>query len=650
MLGVCYYPEHWGVEKVEEDFRRMKELGIEYVRIGEFAWSRIEPERGRFNWEWLDRTLEAAERMGLKVILGTPTATPPKWLVDEHPEILPVDREGRVKNFGSRRHYCFSSQVYREEAKRIVSIVAGRYGKHPAVVGWQTDNEYGCHDTVRCYCPRCRKAFQKWLERRYEGDIDKLNRAWGTVFWSQEYRTFEEIELPNLTPAGPNPSHLLDYYRFASDQVMEFNRLQVEIIRELSPGRFVTHNFMAGFTDFDHYKISKDLDFASWDNYPLGHTLVFLRAKGESKNPFNRVGHPDIISFSHDLYRGVGKGRFWVMEQQAGPVNWAPYNLWPAEGAVRLWTWQAFAHGAEVVSYFRWRQAPFAQEQMHSGLLAPDSSPSQGYQEVKQVFEELKGVDLSEPVKSEVALVFDYETAWVFSIQPHGEGVNYLDLVLRFYSALRGLGLNVDIVSADSLLDGYRMVVVPSLAIVREEALENFKKYSGVLVIGPRSGSKTETFQIPEEMPPGLLKEIIPVEVKRVESLGTGNVEVLLWDGKKYPVTIWREDVDPTIAEVVARFEDGPGAIFRKENVYYLAFWPDREFLLDLFEKLMKETGHVVRRLPEGVRIQKRGDIVFAFNFTPEEIEIEIPEGSQMILGDHKLPPYSLAIWKETGR
>ncbi|MDK2786288.1 MAG: beta-galactosidase [Thermotoga sp.] len=647
MLGVCYYPEHWGVEKVEEDFRRMKELGIEYVRIGEFAWSRIEPERGRFNWEWLDRTLEAAERMGLKVILGTPTATPPKWLVDEHPEILPVDREGRVKNFGSRRHYCFSSQVYREEAKRIVSIVAGRYGKHPAVVGWQTDNEYGCHDTVRCYCPRCRKAFQKWLERRYEGDIDKLNRAWGTVFWSQEYRTFEEIELPNLTPAGPNPSHLLDYYRFASDQVMEFNRLQVEIIRELSPGRFVTHNFMAGFTDFDHYKISKDLDFASWDNYPLGHTLVFLRAKGESKNPFNRVGHPDIISFSHDLYRGVGKGRFWVMEQQAGPVNWAPYNLWPAEGAVRLWTWQAFAHGAEVVSYFRWRQAPFAQEQMHSGLLAPDSSPSQGYQEVKQVFEELKGVDLSEPVKSEVALVFDYETAWVFSIQPHGEGVNYLDLVLRFYSALRGLGLNVDIVSADSPLDGYRMVVVPSLAIVREEALENFKKYSGVLVIGPRSGSKTETFQIPEEMPPGLLKEIIPVEVKRVESLGTGNVEVLLWDGKKYPVTIWREDVDPTIAEVVARFEDGPGAIFRKENVYYLAFWPDREFLLDLFEKLMKETGHVVRRLPEGVRIQKRGKYTFAFNFSPHETEVEIPGDARIVLGDRKVEPYSLVVWEE---
>ncbi|KHC91510.1 beta-galactosidase [Thermotoga sp. Mc24] len=647
MLGVCYYPEHWGIEKVEEDFKRMKELGMEYVRIGEFAWSRIEPERGKFNWDWLDKTLELAEKMGLKIVLGTPTATPPKWLIDEHPEILPVDKDGRMKNFGSRRHYCFSSPVYREEVKRIVTIIAKRYGKHPAVVGWQTDNEYGCHDTVRCYCPRCKKAFQKWLERKYEGDIKKLNEAWGTVFWSQEYRSFNEIELPNLTPADPNPSHLLDYYRFASDQVVEFNRIQVEIIREYSPERFITHNFMSGFTDFDHYKLSKDLDFATWDNYPLGHTLVFLRMKGETKNPFDRVGHPDIISFSHDLYRGVGRGRFWVMEQQAGPVNWALYNLWPAKGAVRLWTWQAFAHGAEVVSYFRWRQAPFAQEQMHSGLLAPDSAPFPGYHEVKQVFEELKNIDIKEPVKSEVALVFDYETAWVFSIQPHGKGVNYLDLVFRFYSALRRLGLNVDIVAPGSSLDGYKMVVVPSLAIVREEVLDMFKRYGGLLVFGPRSGSKTETFQIPPEMPPGLLKELIPVEVRQVESLGD-NVETLVWSGKEYPVSIWREDVDPTITEVIARFKDGFGAIFRKDNVFYLSFWPDREFLVDFFEKFSKEVGIEIKRLPEGVRIQRRGEYVFAFNFTSEEVDLEIPAKVQIVLGDQKIPPYGLLLWKET--
>ncbi|AIY87262.1 MULTISPECIES: beta-galactosidase [unclassified Thermotoga] len=649
MLGVCYYPEHWGIERVEEDFRRMKELGIEYVRIGEFAWSRIESERGKFNWDWLDKTLELAEKMGLKIVLGTPTATPPKWLIDEHPEILPVDKDGRVKNFGSRRHYCFSSPVYREEVKRIVTIIAKRYGKHPAVAGWQTDNEYGWGSTTRCYCSSCKKAFQKWLERKYEEDIEKLNKAWRTVFWSQEYRSFDEIELPNLTPADPNPSHLLDYYRFASDQVVEFNKLQVEIIREYSPGRFITHNFMGGFVDFDHYKLSRDLDFASWDNYPLGHTLVFLRMKGETKNPFDRVGHPDIISFSHDLYRGVGRGKFWVMEQGAGPVNWAPYNLWPAKGAVRLWTWQAFAHGAEVVSYFRWRQAPFAQEQMHSGLLAPDSVPSPGNHEVGQVFEELKNIDINEPVESEVALVFDYETAWVFSIQPHGEGVNYLDLVFRFYSALRRLGLNVDIVPPGSSLDGYKMVVVPSLAIVKEEVLDTFKKYDGLLVLGPRSGSKTETFQIPPEMPPGLLKEIIPVEVRQVESLGD-NVETLVWNGKEYPVSIWREDVDPTITEVIARFKDGFGAIFRKENVFYLAFWPNGDFLVDFFEALSKESGIETKRLPEGVRIQRRGEYVFSFNFTSEEVDLEIPTKVQIVLGDQKIPPYGLLIWKENER
>jgi beta-galactosidase len=327
-------------------------------------------------------------------------------------------------------------------------------------------------------------------------------------------------------------------------------------------------------------------------------------------------------------------------------VNWAPYNLWPAKGAVKLWTWQAFAHGAEVVSYFRWRQVPFAQEQMHSGLLAPDSAPSPGYHEVKQVFEELKNIDINEPVKSEVALVFDYETAWIFSIQPHGEGANYLDLVFRCYSALRSLGLNVDIVPPGSSLDGYKMVVVPSLAIVKEEVLNTFKKYDGLLVLGPRSGSKTETFQIPPEMPPGLLKELIPVEVRQVESLGY-NAETLIWNGKEYPVLIWREDVDPTITEVIARFKDGFGAIFRKDNVFYLSFWPDREFLVDFFEALSKESGIETKRLPEGIRIQRRGEYVFSFNFTSEEVDLEIPAKVQIVLGDQKIPPYGLLIWRE---
>jgi len=645
VLGVCYYPEHWKREMVREDFRKMKELGIQYVRMGEFAWSRIEPSPGKFDWEWLDEVLDWAYEEGLKVILGTPTATPPKWLVDRHPEILPVDREGRVKKFGSRRHYCFSSPVYREEARRIVTLMAKRYGKHPAVVGWQTDNEYGCHDTTRCYCERCKKAFQRWLEVKY-GDIESLNKAWGTVFWSQEYRSFDEIELPNLTVADPNPAHVLDFFRFSSDQIRSFNRMQVEIIREHSPGRFITHNFMGGFTEFDHYALSQNLDFASWDNYPLGHTAVFLKMLGEKENPFARVGHPDFAAFCHDLYRGVGKGRFWVMEQQVGPVNWAPYNPCPADGVVRLWTWEAFAHGAEVVTYFRWRQVPFAQEQMHSGILWPDSSPTPGYHEVKRVAEELKRIELPSTRRSPVALIFDYEAAWVFSIQPHGEGIHYLDLVIRFYTALRRLGIDVDVVPPIASLHGYKFVVVPSLPIVRKEYLDNFEEYEGFMVFGPRTGSKTEHFQIPPELPPGILQSILPLKVTHVESLGPIR-ETVLWGDKEYHVGVWKEWIRSSL-EPIARFSDGRGALFRNRKYFYIAFWPTEEFLMDLFEQLADEAGLKTNRLPEGVRVRKRGDLTFAFNYTDRKVTLPF-DGVNFLIGGRELEPYGVSIWREPG-
>lgn len=189
VLGVCYYPEQWPRKLWKKDARRMRALGIEYVRVGEFAWAKLEPAPSSFRWRWLDEALSVFEKAGLKVVLGTPTAAPPKWLVDKYPEILPVDHEGKTRKFGSRRHYCFSSPVYRAETERIVTTLADRYGDHPAVVSWQLDNEYGCHDTVRCYCPRCRDAFRGWLKERYR-DIEALNEAWGAVFWSQSYRNF----------------------------------------------------------------------------------------------------------------------------------------------------------------------------------------------------------------------------------------------------------------------------------------------------------------------------------------------------------------------------------------------------------------------------------------------------------------------------
>ena len=319
MLGACYYPEHWPEEWWAKDAQRMRELGIAYVRIGEFAWSRCEPRREEFAWGWLDRAIDALAAAGLKIVLGTPTATPPKWLMDEYPEIQPTDEEGRPRGFGSRRHYTFSSQAYRRESARIVEALAGRYGRHPALVGWQTDNEYGCHGTALSWGAEDLKAFRVWLRQNYQSP-EQLNQAWGSAFWSMEVQTFDEVALPNLTVTEPNPAARLDYWRFKSEEVAAYDRMQCEIIRRHSPGRWITHNFMGFFNDFDHWRLADHLDFAAWDSYPIGLVERFPFSEPE-RNRWQDTSHPDVAAFHHDLYRGVGRGRFWVMEQQPGPVE-----------------------------------------------------------------------------------------------------------------------------------------------------------------------------------------------------------------------------------------------------------------------------------------------------------------------------------------
>jgi len=264
---------------------------------------------------------------------------------------------------------------------------SARYGRNPHVRAWQVDNEYGDHDTIHSWSDAALTAFRQWLGKRY-GTIDGLNRAWGTSFWSMRYNSFDEVELPNQIVDEPSPTHLLDFRRFSSDQVLRFHRAQVEILREMAPGLPITHNFMNQHIDFDHHGISPDIDVASWDVYPLGNLIHGRLPQGEKERLLRR-GDPDQPSFNHDLYRGVGKGRVWVMEQQPGPVNWAMQNQAPMDGMIRLWTWLAFAHGCEMVAYFRWRQVPFAQEQFHSGLQLPDGTPDQAYHEVASIAREM---------------------------------------------------------------------------------------------------------------------------------------------------------------------------------------------------------------------------------------------------------------------
>ncbi len=658
-LGVCYYPEHWPTEQWPVDAQRMREMNIRWVRIAEFAWSRIEPSPGKFDWGWLDQAIDTLHAQGLKVVMCTPTATPPKWLVDQMPDMLAVDALGHQRHFGSRRHYCFSHEGYLEQSRRITHAVAERYGNHPGVAAWQTDNEFGCHNTAISYSDAALTGFRNWLAERY-GCVDKLNQAWGTVFWSQEVRSFGEVGLPNLTVTEANPSHRMDFQRYNSWAVARFQKAQYQLLKALSPGRPVSHNFMGFYTEFNHHEVAQNLDIATWDSYPLGFTQdYFLSA--EEKVRYARTGHPDVPSFHHDLYRGMcasvrsdapAHGRWWVMEQQPGPVNWAQWNLAPHDGMVRLWTWQAFAHGAEVVSYFRWRQAPFAQEQMHTGLNRPDFSLDQGGVEALQVGQELAALSDAMPagdltVHNRVALVFDYEGLWMGQIQPQGKDHNGLALAFRIYSALRQLGLDVDIVSPAAPLAAYALIVFPVSTHISDELLEQLNSSSAQLVFAPRAGSKTQALHIPPGLAPGPLQSLLGLLVKRVASLPPGFEESGRLLGQSTTVTGWFEDVSLNGAEAIGSLTDGRPLVALNGRACYVAGGLDSLAWQNLLSNRAQAAGLSTERLPVDLRVSRIGDHAVVMNFSDQALEWSPAAGtSDPVLGESRVAARGLSIWR----
>ncbi|MCT8329406.1 beta-galactosidase [Albidovulum sediminis] len=651
-LGVCYYPEQWDESLWAEDAARMVALGLTWVRIAEFAWARIEPAPGRFDWGWLDRAVEVLGSAGLKVILCTPTAAPPKWLVDLHPDILPVAADGTVRKFGARRHYCFSSPRYREEAARITRAVAERYGRNPHVQAWQTDNEYGDHDTVHSYSPAALAAFRDWLRARY-GTIGALNRAWGTSFWSMAYSDFGQIELPNNLVEEPSPTHRVDFLRFSSDQVRSFNRAQVGIIRRLSPGRPVTHNYMNQNTDFDHFAVGEDLDLASWDVYPLGG-LVHGRLPEAMKARYLRTGDPDQTAFNHDLYRAVGRGRVWVMEQQPGPVNWAVANPAPRDGMVRLWTWLAFAHGCEMVSYFRWRQAPFAQEQYHTGLLHPDSTPDQAFHEVAAVVAEAQALPPLPPrAQARVALVLDYPSRWAGQALPQGQGCNPAHVALDWYAAARRHGVEVDIIGQHSDPEGYDLILAPDLIMADAGFLGRVKAAGAKILFGPRSGSKTAEMQTPEGLAPGPLRAMLDMRVSRVESLPGYHAETVMLGNLALPAHRWRETVE-TREEVLATFagdhRGGSPALLGNDRARYLAALMPPEGLLPVITGALDWAGVAWQPDLGDIRLTRRGEVTFAFNYGPDPATAPAPAGARFLIGGRVLPPAGVAAWEGSER
>jgi len=648
-IGVCYFPEHWPRDRWETDVRQMAEAGIEYVRMAEFSWGRVEPERGEFAFDWLDEAIELIGEHGMEAVLCTPTATPPKWLVDERPDVRQRDADGTPREWGSRRFTCFNSPAYREETERIVREMTERYADNPNVAGWQTDNEFGCHDTVNCYCEDCSAAFSDWLRDRFDS-IDALNEAWGTTFWSQQYESFEAVEPPGPTPAEHHPSRLLAYDRFSNDSVAEYNRLHVDLIRDANDDWFVTHNFMGDFP-LDSHRLADDLDFLGWDSYPTGFAQD--RRPGEATPDELRAGDPDQVGLNHDVYRGAKREPFWVLEQQPGDVNWPPHAPQPGDGAMRLWAHHAVAHGADAVLYFRWRRCREGQEQYHAGLRRQDGSADRGYGDAAAAAEEL--FELA-PVDAPVALLHDYESLWATDHQPHSPDWHYWSHLRAYYDALRARGVQVDVVPTTASLDDYAAAVAPTLYLVDDDLaahLEAYVETGGHLLLGARTGEKDQYNQLHDSLAPGPLADLAGLRVERHESLPEQVETRVNYDGDEYDFRTWADWLSFEGAEQHGTYRAGEaagaGAIARRAagdgTVTYCGCWPEDDLADALATDLLDAAGvEYAKQFPDGVRAAERDGYTWLTNFTGDSVSLDAPADARFLVGDATLDAFDVAV------
>ncbi len=502
-LGAAWYPEQWPESRWDADLQLMEAAHINVVRVGEFAWSSLEPAEGKYRLDWLERAIRLAEKHHIAVVLGTPTDAPPAWLTSAYPDTLRVDALGRIAEHGSRRQFNYASPHYRVFCAKIVDQLAQRFGHDRNVIGWQIGNEY----TDESFDAETRLQFQQWLEHRY-GSLDALNRDWTTAYWSQTYDRWDEIPLP---PGGGNPGLLLEHKHFVTDTWRSFQKVQADTIRKYAePRQFITTNIGGlGWSDnFDHYAINRDLDIAAWDDY-VGQGHLNVARNG----------------FMHDFVHGWKRENFWVMETQPGSVNWAPVNTALDRGETRAMAWQAIGHGADAVLYWQWRSALNGQEQYHGAIVGPDGEPLPLYKEIVEEgteFAEASHALAGSTPEAQVAILHSYDSRWAIDFQPHNRNYDQLDVLLGYYAPLRAQRLSVDVVEADAPLSAYRLVFAPSLNVVTPELARHLAEYvrqGGHLVLGPRSGMKDEHNSLNTERQPGPLVEALGGRVEQFYAL-----------------------------------------------------------------------------------------------------------------------------------
>ncbi len=648
-MGVAWYPEQWPESRWEEELRLMEAADLKVVRLAEFAWSRMEPSEGHYDFDWLERAIGLAARHHIVSVIGTPTATPPAWLTQKYPDTLRMEPNGQRVTHGNRAHASVTSPRYLEFCRRIAEQMAIRFGHNPNVVGWQIDNEYGY--ALMSYDSVTREKFQDWLKAKYK-ILGNLNTHWTTAYWSESYDNWAEIPIP---VGGHNPGLMLEWKRFVSQEWDEYQRNQIDVIRKhADPRQFITGNLMGFFDGFDHYQITAPLTFASWDDYVgSGHV------------------DPAYNGLAHDLTRGFKRQNFWVMETQPGAVNWAPLNNFLNRGEARAMAWQAIGHGADDVNYWQWRSALNGQEEIHGVLVGPDGTPVPFYDEVSQTAHEFAQVESSFrdtiPV-SQVALLYSYDSHWAIQFQKHTEKYDDIGLLKSYYRALRQLSQSVDVVSAYAPLDSYKLVVAPSLNVLPKDLGDHLLEYvrnGGQLVLGPRSGMKDEFNALLPQRQPGYLAEALGARVEQYYALE-----------KEFPVSgtwgtgsasIWADQLKARVpdAEPLLKYgksngwlDDQPAAVTRsygRGRITYIGAILDDKLMAAAAEWMVQKSGvtPVFGSLPEGVEVSRRtggGKQVFILiNYGQDSRRVTLPHPMKALFENKQvemleLAPYGVSV------
>lgn len=553
-LGGDYNPEQWPREVWHEDVRLMREAGVTFATVGVFSWSWLEPEPGRYEMGWLDEVLDLLHEGGIAVDLATGTASPPPWFTHKYPDSRPVRSDGTRLWHGSRQAYCPSSTVFTEHAVALASEMARRYHDHPALAMWHVSNEYACHN-LPCWCDVCAQAFRAWLLDRY-GDLEHLNEAWGTAFWSQRYTDWEQVIPPRVTPTFANPTHQLDFWRFGSDALLAQYVAERDVLHALSPGVPVTTNFMTN----DHFRL---LDYARWapevDVVSTDHYVVHQPVGPVTGSRYDPRAE---LSFSADLTRGLAGGRPWVlMEHSTSAVNWQPVNQAKAPGQMLLDSLAQVARGADTLGFFQWRASRAGAEKFHSGLVPHTGPSTKVFREVSElgaVCARLEQV-LGSRVEAPVALLWDHASTRAATLQAvPSTAVDPGQVAHDLHAALRAAGVTCDVVHPGTDLSRYRVVLVPTLYLCTDEAaaaVAAAAEAGAQVLVTYFSGISDENDHVRLGGYPGAFRDLLGVRVEEFFPLPVGE-QVALDDGGTG--TLWSELLEAVDAEVVARYADGP--------------------------------------------------------------------------------------------